>query len=187
MRARDPFGTALASLRTALENGLAPGQHLPINDVATALKLSTSPVREALSRLCGEGLIEDRRGQGYFTRPIPLEDVQGLLSVERAHVRLAADASGDAPPAATDLAVETWMASLMENCANVPLVESFERVHRRLEPLRRFNGPTQLRTEIAPALYLDAYYDRWGEAAVVLTARLRRIDPADAEYTSKIV
>ena len=56
MRQRDPFGMALASLRTALEDGLAPGQHLSVVDIAASLGLSTSPVREALSRLCGEGV-----------------------------------------------------------------------------------------------------------------------------------
>ncbi|MGK2256818.1 MAG: hypothetical protein ACI8Y6_002141, partial [Brevundimonas sp.] len=39
MRTRDPFGMALHSLRTALSQGLAPGQHLPVGDVATALHL----------------------------------------------------------------------------------------------------------------------------------------------------
>lgn len=87
MRQRDPFGTALASLRTAIEDGLAPGQHLSVADIAASLNLSTSPVREALSRLCGEGLIEDRRGLGYFTRATPLEDVLGLLDLEAAHIR----------------------------------------------------------------------------------------------------
>lgn len=77
MRLRDPFGMAVAGLRAALDQGLAPGQHLPVGDVAAALNLSTSPVREVLSRLCGEGLIEDRRGQGYFTRAAPLEDILG--------------------------------------------------------------------------------------------------------------
>ena len=70
MRQRDPFGSTLISLRAALEYGLAPGQHLSVADIAASLKLSTSPVREALSRLCGEGLVEDRRGLGYFSRAI---------------------------------------------------------------------------------------------------------------------
>ena len=88
MRQRDPFGMALASLRTALEDGLAPGQHLSVVDIAASLGLSTSPVREALSRLCGEGLVEDRRGLGYFTRAAPLEDVLGLLAVSYTHLTL---------------------------------------------------------------------------------------------------
>ena len=98
MRQRDPFGMALASLRTAIEGGLAPGQHLSVADIAASLSLSTSPVREALSRLCGEGLVEDRRGLGYFTRPTPLEDILGLLDLEAIHVRLAARDTGLADP-----------------------------------------------------------------------------------------
>lgn len=188
MRARDPFGDALASLRRALQTGLAPGQHLPVNDVAAALKLSTSPVREALSRLCGEGLIEDRRGHGYFTRSIPLEDIHGLLALEQAHVRLAlseTDAAG--PEDADDRTVEAWIASLMEACVSQPLLESFERVHRRLEPLRRLHGPTSTPHGLPPHEILDAYYDRWRDAALGLGARLRKLAPGSLEYTTNTV
>lgn len=144
MRQRDPFGTALASLRAAIENGLAPGQHLSVADIAASLNLSTSPVREALSRLCGEGLIEDRRGLGYFTRATPLEDVLGLLDLEAAHIRLAARGAGLASPVeASDDAVDAWIGELIEICENQPLLESLARVRRRLAPLRSLTGSTE--------------------------------------------
>lgn len=187
MRERDPFGTALSGLRRALESGLAPGQHLPIGDIASALNLSTSPVREALSRLCGEGLIEDRRGQGYFTRTYPLEDIQGLLALERAHVRLAAATTTTLPVAEDDVAVEAWIAGLMKDCSSHPLVESFDRVHQRLEPLRRLHGRTTAEPGMAADRFVEAYYDRWSSAALGLAARIRRIDPTTPEYTANIV
>ncbi|MFK4056832.1 GntR family transcriptional regulator [Brevundimonas sp. NPDC046655] len=188
MRTRDPFGTALGSLRAALDQGLAPGRHLPVADIATALKLSASPVREALSRLCGEGLIEDRRGFGYFTRSAPQEDILGLLDLEEVHVRLAAKASADPVPApGSDMVIEAWMLSLMEGCANLPLAESYQRVRRQLDPMRRLHGPTDLCSATSGDDGVKAYYDRWRLASVGLAARLRRMDPAPPEYTTNRV
>lgn len=188
MRQRDPFGTALASLRVALENGLAPGQHLPVADIAASLKLSTSPVREALSRLCGEGLIEDRRGLGYFTRAMPLEDIVGLLSLEEAQVRLAAiDDRGQGPSGSTDEEVEYWILGLIEQCENAPLVESLVRTRRRLAPLRRLEAPVSDPEATGDADPLDAYYARWRVAAGRLAARVRRLAPEHAQYTRNIV
>lgn len=188
MRQRDPFGMALGSLRAALEDGLAPGQHLSVVDIAASLGLSTSPVREALSRLCGEGLVEDRRGLGYFTRAAPLEDVLGLLDLEAAHVGLAALYTRVAQPRdATDASVEAWIDDLVDACDNQPLIESLVRVRRRLAPLRRLNGPTQAADGPAPASKVEAYYARWRIAATGLASRVRRIDPDQSKYTRNIV
>jgi DNA-binding Lrp family transcriptional regulator len=186
MRLRDPFGLSLSSLRTALEEGLAPGQHLPAADIAASLKLSTSPVREALSRLCGEGLIEDRRGLGYFTRPTPVEDLVGLLELEAAHLRLAA--SGAPPPRdGSDSGVEAWMVEVVESCENQPLVESLSRVRQRLTPLRRLQGPIAAVEGSFGADPIEAYYARWRAAVPALAARIRRLDPQQSEYTRNIV
>ena len=186
MRQRDPFGLALTSLRTALQDGLAPGQHLSAADIALSLKLSTSPVREALSRLCGEGLIEDRRGHGYFTRSAPAEDIVGLLDLEAAHLRLAA--SRVPPPGdASDKAVEAWVAEVLETCENQPLVESLMRVRRRLTPLRLLQGPIAIEPGSSIPDPIEAYYARWRAAVPGLAARIRRLDPEHSEYTRNIV
>lgn len=188
MRQRDPFGLALASLREALEEGLAPGQHLSVVDIAASLDLSTSPVREALSRLCGEGLVEDRRGLGYFTRAVPLEDVLGLLDLEAAHVRLAALCTPIAQPMdGTDASVEAWIDDLVDACNNQPLIESLVRVRRRLAPLKRLNGPTGAAVSPKPTNDVEAYYARWRIAAAALASRVRRIDPDQSKYTRNIV
>lgn len=66
-RRRDPFATALEDLRSRAESGLfAPGRSVVIIDEAHRLKLSTTPVREALSWLCGYGLIERAPAGGYL-------------------------------------------------------------------------------------------------------------------------
>ncbi len=65
-RIRDPFGQALEVLRQSVADGRhAPGRPIVIADEARALHLSTTPVREALCWLGGEGLVE-RGGAGGF-------------------------------------------------------------------------------------------------------------------------
>jgi len=93
-RPRDPFSAALDALRTRLGDGkLILGEPLTITDLAHELGLSATPVREALSRLAGEGLIEDRRGRGYFARRLDVADVVELYSLRRLYLLAAIDAT----------------------------------------------------------------------------------------------
>ncbi|WGM45854.1 hypothetical protein KOAAANKH_00718 [Brevundimonas sp. NIBR10] len=65
-RNRDPFTLALQTLRRlAAEGAFAPDQAIIILDEARRLKLSTTPVREALAWLGGEGMIERSPNGGY--------------------------------------------------------------------------------------------------------------------------
>lgn len=187
VRTRDPFGRALTALRRAVRVGLAPGQHLPISDIAAGLRLSTSPVREALSRLCGEGLVEDRRGLGYFTRGASTEDIVGLFQLEEAHVRLAMElSSAQAPPAGTDVDLESWIVALILECESDPLKESFERVADRLKPIRALAQAEDIGAAVRHDT-IQAYYVRWIGAAPGLARRMRRLQPADVEYTDNAV
>lgn len=54
---------------------LHPGDRLDPASLACALAASTTPVREALCRLVGEGLVETRPGSGFH---LPLLDEPGL-------------------------------------------------------------------------------------------------------------
>ncbi|PVM91790.1 GntR family transcriptional regulator [Caulobacter radicis] len=66
---RDSFALALSALRSRLRQAIdAPGAAIPINLIAQELRLSPTPVREALSRLAGEELVE-KQGHAY-TRPM---------------------------------------------------------------------------------------------------------------------
>lgn len=66
-RLRDPFGQALEALRQSVAAGRhAPGRPIVIADEARALNLSTTPVREALCWLGGEGLVERGGAGGFF-------------------------------------------------------------------------------------------------------------------------
>lgn len=86
----EPFHVALAAIRDRLQSGaLPPGARATAVDLADDLGLSTTPVREALSRLTGEGVLEDRRGQGYFVRRLGAVDVADLYRRSLAHLLIA--------------------------------------------------------------------------------------------------
>jgi DNA-binding GntR family transcriptional regulator len=100
-RELDPFSRALEALRERLRGGdFVLGEPLPISDLARELDLSATPVREALSRLAGEGLIEDRRGRGYFSWRVDPLDLVELYDLNQLQVGAAltvlegAEASG---------------------------------------------------------------------------------------------
>jgi DNA-binding transcriptional MocR family regulator len=89
----EPFQRALFQLRERLREGaVPPGTRIAATEVADTLKLSATPVREALSRLAGEGLLEDRRGQGFFLRPLSGVDIADLYRLGLSHLTIAHEA-----------------------------------------------------------------------------------------------
>ena len=79
-RDRDPYERTLDILRRRLRAGaFGEGRHLQIQNLAQDLAVSSTPVREALSRLLGEGLIERGPG-GYFS---PRHDISSLGDLYR--------------------------------------------------------------------------------------------------------
>jgi len=91
-RVRDPFGLALEGLRARLRDGeFAVGAPLVAVDLARELKVSSTPVREALSRLAGEGLIEDRRGRGFYAPRLEISDLEDLYRLHFTYVMTALD------------------------------------------------------------------------------------------------
>lgn len=84
---RDPFGQALTSIRLRLRAGhFVMGEQLMITELSRGLKLSATPVREALSRLAGEGLIEDRRGMGYFAWRLDAVELAELYDLQMVYL-----------------------------------------------------------------------------------------------------
>lgn len=79
-RDRDPYERALDLLRRRLRAGaFGHGQPLQILKLAMATGVSSTPIREALARLAGEGLIE-RAASGYVT---PQRDAAGVGDLYR--------------------------------------------------------------------------------------------------------
>ncbi|NNM98149.1 MAG: GntR family transcriptional regulator [Candidatus Dormibacteraeota bacterium] len=84
-----------ARIREGIVTGLLrPGQHLREADLADALQVSRSPVRDAFARLNHEGLVTLRRHRGAVVVGMSAEDIEDLYSLRRSletlAVRLAA-------------------------------------------------------------------------------------------------
>lgn len=80
-RDRDPFDRTLEMLRRRLvENGPLQGAPLSVNGLAAELGVSPTPVREALARLAGEGLV-DRTVAGYVGLVHDAASLAGLYSL----------------------------------------------------------------------------------------------------------
>jgi DNA-binding GntR family transcriptional regulator len=91
-RVRDPFGNALTTLRAQLRNGgFAAGSPLVAAELAQTLAVSITPVREALAHLAGEGLIEERRGRGYFAPRLEVSELEGLYRLHGAYIAAAVE------------------------------------------------------------------------------------------------
>jgi DNA-binding transcriptional MocR family regulator len=152
----EPFQVALAAIRDRLQSGvLAPGARATAVDLADDLGLSTTPVREALSRLAGEGVLEDRRGQGYFVRRVGAVDVADLYRRSLAHLLIAleprrssrmptptAETSADAqdPPFDPVASVEDRYRQWVGATGSRLLIGAFRVVQIQLGPVRRIEA-----------------------------------------------
>lgn len=93
-RGSESFTFALGALRAELRAGRhAPMTRLTAGEAAERLLVSVTPVREALSRLAGEGLLLDRRGQGFFVPRLEASDVEDLYRMQRDLLLIASNAA----------------------------------------------------------------------------------------------
>ena len=67
--------------RDIIELRRPPGQHFTEPDVAAAMGLSKTPVREALARLHRDGLVTPLPRAGYVVSPVTLGDVADLCDM----------------------------------------------------------------------------------------------------------
>ena len=146
----EPFSVALAELRDRLRDGaFTPGARIAATEVAETLRLSATPVREALSRLAGEGLLEDRRGQGFFLRTLSGLEVADLyrMSLEVIDIAQASERARAARPASGPdtgglrldpvATVERLLAEWVAEAGSRILSLNFRTLQTQLGPIRR--------------------------------------------------
>jgi DNA-binding GntR family transcriptional regulator len=196
----DSFLQALTALQDRLRDGrFRPGARIPATEVADALRLSATPVREALSRLAGEGLVEDRRGQGYFARSLSALDVADLYRISLAQLNIALDAHRcplshgerfEAAPAVPDRSdpvrtVERLFAAWVSRAGGRALAAAHRTLQIQLGPVRRVEPMvfSDLAREAADLVQLSAS-DRAGDRMTGLRRfHGRRIAAADRLYS----
>lgn len=107
LRVRDPFSEAVCAIRRRVRAGrYVLGERLAITELALDLGLSATPIREALARLAGEGLIEERRGQGYFAWRLDSVDLLELYALQELYLRFSLERARSGSLSA--LTTETW-------------------------------------------------------------------------------
>ena len=141
---------------------LKPGSHLSIQDLAEALGISRTPVREALSRLEQEYLVERLPMKGFSVKALDLQEIADLFEVrsviEQLAVRQAVKRMN--PKIRKQLeeglkTTATWIGKgeksrslqleqsfhmkILEASGNVPLMEIGRGVLERIWSIQRFN------------------------------------------------
>ena len=87
---RDPYGAALGAVqRFAAAGRFVPGEPIVVTELAAEVGLSATPVREALACLAGQGLIERRRGRGYFYPALGAAEIIDLFELQLAYLNAA--------------------------------------------------------------------------------------------------
>ncbi len=100
---------ALRILRDAIFTGrFAPGAPLRFHEMQALCAMSVSPVREALTRLVSEGLVETEHNRGYRVAPLSRRDLEDLVRT-RIHIE------GWALERAITLGDERWEARVMSS------------------------------------------------------------------------
>lgn len=146
MRRRDPHHEALAALAAfAGEGRFAWGEPLVATALAAELGLSPTPVREALARLAGEGLIEHRPGRGYYAPSPGADDVADLYELHRRLTHWALDLLEKSPSPLWPVdpqgrSPEQVFTEIVRAPALPVLARNHWRVTLQLRPIRRLEA-----------------------------------------------
>jgi DNA-binding GntR family transcriptional regulator len=95
----------------------APGTHLKETDLASRLGVSRSPVRDALRRLAGEGLVAMERDRGTYVNEFSREEIDEIF-----HLRAA---------------LEGYSAALAAHRMESGVIEQLEALADKMEALER--------------------------------------------------
>jgi hypothetical protein len=140
-RRPDPFLMALESLKSRAESGVfAPGAPIVIVDEARRLKLSPTPVREALAWLSGYGLIERAPAGGYLMRRLDPGMVRDELAFRMLCLKIGLNGAGQvhglgrvkSEAGSADEALRDHMFRAVRGTGNAALIDAYQRVSSQL-------------------------------------------------------
>lgn len=144
MRLHDPYHMALSALSGfAGEGRFGAGMPLVVTTLARELGLSPTPVREALARLAGEGVIDHWPGRGYFAPGLAATDILELYDYHQRLVLWAIDVPvadagqtmDDAGSSVVDR-LERVFAGAAGRSGNRVLIRAMRLASARLRPVR---------------------------------------------------
>lgn len=141
-RRHDPFTTALDSLRARVEAGAyAPGGPIVILEEAGRLRLSTTPVREAIAHLAGEGLVERGPTSGYLAPRLDAGVLRERYAFRLVCLEAAVVLTRGSPPSAAagpapGAAPVDRFARLARETGNAALIAAYDRIATQLAPMR---------------------------------------------------
>jgi DNA-binding GntR family transcriptional regulator len=64
-----------------LTGELAPGDVVSERELAARYEMSKTPIREAVTQICREGLLQRLPGRGYMVSPITIKEIQDLFDL----------------------------------------------------------------------------------------------------------
>src|SRR5882762_2373993 len=122
------FKSLTASVANALQRDLVagrymPGHKLPIVQLAKSYGVSPGAVREALSRLISEGLVEFNEQRGFRAAPV---SPAALMDITRTRVMIDAQALRDAIRLG-DVAWEAEVLAMQHRLANCQILDGDNR------------------------------------------------------------
>jgi DNA-binding GntR family transcriptional regulator len=141
-RDHDPFHAAVSAILERLEDPASFGAPISAAALAQSLGLSPTPVREALARLAGEGLLEHLPLKGYFAPRPDAGTLQDLIALHHRLILWALErhvVKAVLPPAPDDpvLSCEAVFAAIADAPRRQVLSQAQRRVALQLRPARR--------------------------------------------------
>lgn len=117
-------------LREQIVQGMfRPGEQINESVLASQLNTSRGPVREALQRLCQEGILVSRRNRGVFVLELAIDDIREIYAVREAVETTAADALLDAGQDRVDDTCQV-LTSVIEDMAKQVAVSDWQAIAR---------------------------------------------------------
>lgn len=114
----------------------SPGDRLSNRALATEMGMSVIPVREAVSQLQSEGLVEHRSGVGSF---VPSQSYEELLEIYELRELIESNAAGRAAHLVTEIELGEMKSCVDEAILLIQQLEESERLKRSPELLARWS------------------------------------------------
>lgn len=204
-RRPDPFQMALDSLKSRAESGaFAPGAPIVIVDEARRMKMSTTPIREALAWLSGYGLIERAPAGGYLMRRLDPARVRDEMAFRLLCLKIGMNGAGQVhglgrlreTGSTAEETLRDHMFRAVRGTGNGALVEAYRRVSSQLAQVvtaeRRLFDDLEAEARAIVELFeqppgsglpeaLIAYHQRRSDAAALLVVEAEAVRPASDE------